>query len=128
MVMVGTVIVAMGIYRYQLVATLAREGARYASVHGTQYATDTGNAAASASDVYNNAILPMAVGLDTSALTYSVTWNTKNSPTSYNPNSTPPGEPIYNDVIVTVNYQWSPEFYITGPLTLTSTSKMPMSY
>ncbi len=40
----------MGIYRYQQVASLAREGARYASVHGSQYAADTGNAAATASD------------------------------------------------------------------------------
>ena len=63
MLTLGTCSTAMGVYYYQLVATLAREGARYASVHGTQYAADTGNPPATAADIYNNAILPMAVGL-----------------------------------------------------------------
>jgi Flp pilus assembly protein TadG len=124
----GMVIIGMGIYCYQQVATLAREGARYASVHGTQYAADTGNSAATASDVYNNAIKPMAVGLNAKYLSYTVGWNTTNSPTSYNPNSTPPGAPIGNTVSVTVTYQWTPELFLTGPINLTSTSVMPMSY
>jgi len=128
MLTLGTCSTAMGVYYYQLVASLAREGARYASVHGTQYAADTGNSVATAADIYNNAILPMAVGLTPSNLTYLVTWNTTNSPTSYNPNSNPPGEPVYNSVSVTVTYQWTPDLYITGPLNLTSTSVMPMSY
>ncbi|MGA7497120.1 MAG: TadE family protein [Isosphaeraceae bacterium] len=112
----GTWSTAMGVYYYQLVASLAREGARYASVHGTQYAADTGNSAATPADIYNNAILPMAmaVGLTPSHLIYAVIWNTTNSP--------------YNSVIVTVTYQWTPDLYITGPLNLTSTSVMPMSY
>ena len=38
MLTLGTCSTAMGVYYYQLVATLAREGARYASVHGSQYA------------------------------------------------------------------------------------------
>ena len=43
MLILGTFSTAMGVYYYQLVATLAREGARYASVHGSQYAgRDTG--------------------------------------------------------------------------------------
>ena len=129
MLILGTVSTAMGIYYYQLVASLAREGARYASVHGTQYAADTGNSAATAADIYNNAILPMAVGLNPSNLPPpSVTWNTSNSPTHANPNSNPPGQPVYNSVSVTVTYQWTPTLYITGPLNLTSTSVMPMSY
>jgi Flp pilus assembly protein TadG len=122
------VIMGMGVFRYQQVATLAREGARYASVHGTQYAADTGNPAAAAADVYNNAIAPMAIGLNPNNLTYSVSWNTTNSPTSFNPNSNPPGMPLYNSVSVTVNYAWTPELYVTGPITLTSTSTIPMSY
>jgi Flp pilus assembly protein TadG len=128
MLTLGMVVIGMGIYSYQQVATLAREGARYASVHGTQYAADTGNSAATASDVYNNAIKPMAVGLKTEYLSYSVGWNTTNSPTSYNPNSTPPGAPIDNTVSVMVTYQWTPELFLTGPINLTSTSVMPMSY
>jgi len=119
----GTLSTALGIYYYQLVATLAREGARYASVHGTQYAAATGNPAATAATIYNNAILPMAVGLTPGNLTYSVTWNTANSPTSV-----VSGQTVYNSVSVTVTYQWTPNLYITGPLNLTSTSVMPMSF
>ena len=37
MLTLGTCSTAMGVYYYQLVATLAREGARWASVHGPTY-------------------------------------------------------------------------------------------
>jgi Flp pilus assembly protein TadG len=110
----GILVGGMGVFRFQEVASLAREGSRWASVHGTQYATDTGNAAASASDVYNNAILPKVVSLNNSSLTYSVTWSPNNQPGS--------------NVTVTVSYQWLPEVYLVGPITLTSTSKVAMSY
>ncbi len=33
-----------------------------------------------------------------------------------------------NTVSVTVSYQWLPELYLTGPITLSSTSVMPISY
>ncbi len=141
MLTLGTCSTAMGVYYYQLVATLAREGARYASVHGSQYAPY--GPPVHASDIYINVIKPMAVGLNLSNLTYQVQWGTAVSgswvwnswvssltspPASPNPNSTPPGEPLYNGVQVTVTYQWTPDLYITGPLTLTSTSVMPMSF
>ena len=35
---------------------------------------------------------------------------------------------IRNYVTVTVTYQWYPEFLLVGPITLTSTSTMPMTY
>src|SRR5437870_2161734 len=76
----GLVIGAMGIFRFQETAALAREAARYASVHGTSYAQASGQPAATAQDIYNNAIAPKAVGLDPSKLTYSVAWNQSNSP------------------------------------------------
>jgi Flp pilus assembly protein TadG len=105
----------MGVFRYQEVASLAREGSRYAATHGSQYAQETGKAAATAQDVYNNAILPKAVALDTTKLSSSVIWNPNNQP----PNST---------VTVTVTYQWKPEVFLLGTFTLSSTSTMPMSY
>jgi Flp pilus assembly protein TadG len=105
----------MGVFRYQEVACLAREGSRWASMHGSQYSQETGNTAATAADVYNKAILPKVAGLDTSKLSYSVTWNPNNLP----PNST---------VTVTVSYDWSPEVYLFGTFTLTATSTMAMSY
>jgi Flp pilus assembly protein TadG len=136
---VGMCIMGLGIYRYEQMATLAREGARYASVHGSQYAADTGNAAAASTDVYNNAIKPLASGLNPSKLTYQVQWGTEvtgswvwtswdsssKAPISANPNNNQ--APLYNAVQVTVTYQWTPEAYVSGPINLSSTSIMPMS-
>ena len=139
---IGMCIIGLGVYRYQQVASLAREGARYASVHGSQYVAVTGNSAMTAANIYTNAILPMAVGLNSSNLTYSIqlgtfasgswvwtSWDSSSrTPTSFNTRSTPPGEPIYNSVRVRVSYRWMPEMYIAGPINLTSKSEMPMSF
>jgi Flp pilus assembly protein TadG len=112
---IGMIVGGTGIFRYQQVAALAREGSRWASVRGSQYAADTGNAAATADDVWTNAIKPNAVGLDTTQLSYSVTW----SPDNTAPDST---------VTVKVSYKWVPEVFIAGPITLSSTSKVYMTY
>ena len=109
----GLLVGALGVFRYQQVASLAREGARYASVHGSQYQEVTGKPAATAADVYTNAIAPRAVILDPSQLSSSVTWNPDNRQGS--------------TVTVQVTYQWVPEAYLGG-LTLSSTSTTPMSY
>jgi hypothetical protein len=114
-----------GIFRYQQISMLAREGARYASVHGGQYQQETGNTAATATDVYNNAISPMATSLDLAQLNYSVSWNTSNMPSGVSGNYE---KPTGNTVTVTVTYNWFPEVYLVGPITLSSTSTMPMSY
>jgi hypothetical protein len=116
---------AMGIFRYQELASIAREASRWASVHGAQYRQDTGNPAATAQDVYNNVIAPNAVCLDLSQLSYSVTWNTDNRP--YNAiivNNQ--WVPVRNTVTVTLTYQWIPEVYLGG-YTLTSTSTVPVT-
>jgi Flp pilus assembly protein TadG len=126
LLILGLVVGAAGIFRYQQMAHLAREGARYAIVHGTQWAKDTGNTAAAPADIYNNAILPNAVALDTTQLSYTVTWNANNGPaqaTLVNGNIVYTG----NTVSVTVSYQWIPEAFLGG-LTLSSTSVMPMAY
>ena len=109
----GLLIGALGVFRYQEVASLAREGARYASVRGQEYQQVTGRPAATAADVYNNAIAPRAVILTPSQLNSSVTWNPDNRQGS--------------TVTVTVTYQWVPEAYLGG-MTLSSTSTTPISY
>jgi Flp pilus assembly protein TadG len=122
----GLLIGGLGIFRYQQVSQIARDASRWASVHGTQYALDTGNTAASATDVYNNAISPNAAGLNVNNVTYSVTWQSTNSPFSV---KTVNGsqQNVANTVTVTVNYQWIPEAYLGG-ITLSSTSVTVMSY
>lgn len=113
MLVLGLIIGGMGIFRYQEVASLAREGSRYAAVHGTQYALDMGKAAATAQDVYNQGILPKVVSLDLSQLTYNVTWTPDNREGS--------------TVTVKVTYHWIPEAFFPT-LYLSSTSAAVVSY
>ena len=110
-ILIGLLVGGLGVFRYQQVASLARNGSRWASVHGTQYASFTGKPAATASDVYNNAISPYAAGLNLGNLTYSVTWNKSNSP-SYAAVVSGNTVSVANTVAVTVNYQWLPEAFL----------------
>jgi Flp pilus assembly protein TadG len=121
----ATIIGALGTFRYQQVATLAREATRWASVHGSQYEEETGNDAASPADVYTSAIQPRLVGLDPDQLNYQVTWNQNNMPLSVRSDYS---DPVGNTVTVRVTYQWLPELYLVGPIALTSTSTAQMAY
>jgi Flp pilus assembly protein TadG len=121
----ATIVGGLGVFRYQQVAAAAREGARWASVHGADYADETDNPAATPADIFNNAILPASVTLDPSQLTYSVTWNKSNQPLQVTEEYE---RPIGNTVTVTVTYQWFPEAYLVGPITLSSTSTAQMIY
>lgn len=126
LLLLGLAIGGLGMFRYQEVAALAREGARWASVHGAQFAHDTSGTAATPADVYNTAIAPKAAGLDLTQLTYTVTWDTDNHP--YHTTIVAGNVvAVQNTVSVTVTYQWIPEAYLGG-VTLTSTSVLPMSY
>src|SRR5260370_10159175 len=138
----GFVVGAAGIFRYQEVAHLAREGARYAATHGGQYAMEgipakTGVPAIYSSSAMRTYLLPKASLLDPSQLTITVSWSppagatpvTMPSYVATNPNLIPPGQKaIQNYVTVTVSYTWMPELYLVGPITLTSTSTMAMAY
>src|SRR5262245_35465295 len=68
---------SMGIFRYQEVSTLAREGARYASTHGYQYRRDAnlslGTATDWQADIITNGVTPYITSLDSSLLTIEVT-------------------------------------------------------
>src|SRR5690348_8097224 len=104
--LLGMVVFALGVLRYQQVSWLAREGARWAAVHVAQYAKDTGATAAKGSDVFSQAIVPRAVALDPSLLTCTVTWNKDNRIFDYNPFT---GVSTGNAVTVTLGYRWTPE-------------------
>jgi hypothetical protein len=145
----GLAIGGLGIFRYQQVAHLAREGARFASVHGGQYASD--NAASikagtlpivNEAYLQNNIIQARATGLDTTKLAVQVNINTYNGSfdwddtastynrapaSSYIQNGVIVG-PIQNSVSVTVTYPWVPELYLVGPINLQSTAVLPLSY
>ena len=132
----------LGVFRYQEVAHLARNCARFASTHGGNYqregiAQQTGVPAVANSSDLSSLLARSAVLLDPSRIEVSVSWTGPNGVTPVNmpiyddtdPNLVPPGQfVIQNNVIVTLKYQWFPEIGLIGPITLTSTSVMPMSY
>jgi Flp pilus assembly protein TadG len=108
----GLVIGGLGVFRYQQVAWLAREGTRYAAVHGTRSEMSTGVRAASAQDIRNH-ILSQSNSLDPSKLEINVIWTPDNSQKGA--------------VEVTVLYHWLPEAYLGG-IDLTSKARMPMQF
>lgn len=110
LLLIGLVVGGFGIFRYQQVAALAREGARWASVRGPQYQRRNRQPAPTSADVFNNAIRPKAVSLNPQQLTYAVEWDADAT-----------------TVAVTVNYDWVPERYLF-PVKFTSRSAMPITY
>jgi Flp pilus assembly protein TadG len=144
----GLVVFAMGVFRYQQMAYLAREAARYAAVHAGQYQLE--NAAAIAqgklpnvTDAYiaKQVVQANAFSLDPSALTVAVRFNTAGG--SYDWDDTVNNGQRWpyssatvdgtnysntNTVSVAVTYQWVPELFVAGPITITSTAVMPVCY
>jgi Flp pilus assembly protein TadG len=141
---VGMMVGAVAIFRYQEVAHLAREGARYAATHGGRYQEDglpttTGVAAITDDNSMTSYLTQEMIALDPQRLTVHVAWETMDSsgtraaaPGNYPayPDTAAPvaGQVKQNYVVVTVSYQWFPEAFLVGPITLTSTAEMPMSY
>lgn len=129
LLMLGLIVGSMGVFHYQQVAMLAREGARYASVRGGQYQQETAQPAATQATIHSQAVLPTAGGLDTAHLTTTAAWDNRSA--IYGP------MPIYldtatnvwrrNHVAVTVRYAWNP-LTIFPAMTLSSTSVMPLTY
>jgi Flp pilus assembly protein TadG len=108
LLIIGLIVGGLGTFRYQQVATLAREGATYAALHSPYYQNRTGSPKATAEDVMANAIVPVAAGLDLSALHCSLTFNTDD-----------------NTATVKLDYTWLPEGLLPAT-TLSSTSVMMM--
>jgi Flp pilus assembly protein TadG len=110
----GTFILGLGVFRYQQISMLAREGARWASVHGPTYqAENPSTAPITSQNVYNNAVAPKMVGLNPAELTCTLT------PTPMTSTAT--------TATVTVTYYWVPES-LFSPITFSSTSTMPITY
>jgi Flp pilus assembly protein TadG len=110
LLLMGTIMVGLGIFYYQQLQFLAREGARYASVHGPTYASETGDPMASTSTVLSD-VQGMAVGLDgldCTAVTYSATT-------------------LPCTVSVTLTYTWTPGQPFNS-MTWAVTSTMPVTY
>jgi Flp pilus assembly protein TadG len=113
LILLAIIVGALGVFRYQEVAELAREGARFASVRGTRYAQKTGRPTATQDDVYEQAIRPKLVLLNPGRLTVTTTWDPDKRPGS--------------QVTVIVRYSWLAEA-IFGNVTLSSSATLPMTY
>src|SRR5947208_16347214 len=76
--LLGFVVGGMGVFRYQEVAFLAREGARYASTHGAQWRKDAGVGTGTyddwCQDIKDNGIEPKRVALDKTRMTVECWW------------------------------------------------------
>src|SRR5271166_1349461 len=72
--LLALIVGGMGVFRYQQTACLAREGARWACVHGSAWQQDTGQNSATQADITTNGVLPLAVGMDSQNLAVQVQW------------------------------------------------------
>jgi Flp pilus assembly protein TadG len=117
LLLIGTVVLGIAVFRYEQVQSLAREGARYASVHGPTYASEQ-NASYATNATVLSYIETLAVGMQGSDLSCTVTW-APNPPTASTPSI----------VTVQLSYTWVPEAYFKKQaVSLTASSSMPVTY
>jgi Flp pilus assembly protein TadG len=117
LLLIGTIVVGIAVFRYEQLQSLAREGARYASVHGPTYASEQNSSYASSSTVLTY-IETMTAGLQQNNLSCTVTW-APNPPTTTTPAT----------VTVQLSYSWVPEGFLPQQaVALTATSTMPVTY
>lgn len=105
----GILVCGMAVYNYNFVCDAARDGVRYAIVHGSD-----ASPAATSTDIQNY-VLAEAHGMNKSDFSVSTTWSPNNSPGSV--------------VSVTVTYNFEPLFPMSNAvLPLSSSSQMVISY
>ena len=107
---IGVIVGGMGVFRYNQVASLAREGARWASVRGREYQNDAHRSRVTSDDVLSEVIRKKSVALDPKRLQCDMTWG---------PNDT--------TVSVTLRYEWIPGVFGKGGV-FQSTAVMFVSY
>jgi hypothetical protein len=135
LLILALVVGGMGVFRYQQVACLAREATRWAAVRGADYQKQTGKASPTEAQIKQQAVLPLAVGIDPSGLTVAVEWvdNGASTTTAWDKASravktlSASGDYVSSSVRVTVTYEWSP-MLIPGTITLISVDQIPMSF
>jgi len=107
-IMFAIVSLAMTVYTYSFVANAARDGVRYAIVHGSRSSSP-----ASTSDI-QNFVRNEAQGITPSAISVSTTWNPNNHPGS--------------TVNVRVSYTYHPFYpFVNVSLPLSSSAQMVIS-
>jgi hypothetical protein len=148
----------MLVFKAQEIGHIARETARYASVHGNVCYMATGTATTesalityaqgkaltipsnqlTSSQVTVNMLVikPGTAAASTQPAASTVDWDDTTNNQHRSPYSTWTNNSsgsnvtttVCNMVIVTVTYTWDPNIYFLGPIKLSSTSTMPMCY
>ena len=135
-IVLAIIMLGFGVFRYQQVAHAAREGARWAAVHATEYAKERTTTAATRDDIYANAVLPHLAGAQPAGITCVVDWY-KDAAGNYDKRPTRSVEytdaagnkqvgSVTNTVSVTVTYNWNTILF--GTIPVSSTSVTPISY
>ena len=109
--LLGIVVTGLGVFRYQQVASLAKQGARWAAVRGEKYQSEQGKSAPTGPEVLAY-VKTRSAGLDLKLLTCTTFTLTKGTAAT---------------ATVTLSYQWTPEVF-TSPVTLKSTSVATVTY
>jgi hypothetical protein len=109
LLVIGLIVGCVGIFRYNQVAALAHEGARWAAVHGRNYERINGRKPITSEEIYSNVIQPRATGIDLGRLTCTMELDSTHSVIS-----------------VTVSYQWLPEAYF-NKVSMSRTATMLVS-
>lgn len=135
----GIIVGGYGIFRYQEMAWLAREGARWAAVHGGQYAEESGNAAAT-QDAIRDYVRDFYAAGDPAEVQVTAEWKWKSSGGTWTTSSTAtyPTQTISDNgnysvtyVTVTVSAPFLPvnlPIFGLEEITISSSSTMPMHY
>lgn len=110
LLIIGIIVAGIGVYRFQQVSTLAREGVRWASMHGPKYEKQTYSPPITADDVFEKAIAPMLGSSGSkSGFNVELEWG-----------------PNRGSVIVTVSYPWQPQAFFK-PVDLRSRAEAPVA-
>jgi Flp pilus assembly protein TadG len=151
--MYGLCIGGLLVFKYQELTHIARETARFASTHGSQYkkynqTAITAGTQPSVDSTYLQTyaqnltitipssdlnvtvkVQTLPAGSTSNSKPTNVDWDTNSSPTSSYTNGSGNTCTVTNMVIVTVSMTWTPGVYVyPGSVTLTATSTMPMSF
>ena len=110
LITIGLCVAQLGAFRYHQIAALAHESARWASVHGREYAKQTNRHIANSDDIFENVIKPRAIGLNLGKLTHKLVW-----------------EKDGNVVHVSISFVWTPEAFFT-PRSISCTATSLASY
>jgi Flp pilus assembly protein TadG len=129
------VVGGIGVFRYQQVGMLAREGTRWTSVRGSAWQLDTGQTSPTEQEILQKAVVPMAVGMDVSKITIKAELidGQTGAATPWDSSRKNPlgvaksNQGVTNRIRITVNYEWTPGALFSGSVFMSSLSELPMS-